>query len=67
MPALWEAGGNPALPRNCKRGNRKRSLGTTFKGNLRGTTWEGRLQQLDAGLGLIRAARILTREARRPA
>jgi hypothetical protein len=32
---LWEAGATPALPRNCKRGNRNRSLG--------GTTWEGRL------------------------
>src|SRR5713101_4652494 len=26
---LWEAGANPALPRNCKRGNRNRSLGKT--------------------------------------
>src|SRR5467141_1687160 len=24
---LWEAGANPALPRNCKRGHRNRSLG----------------------------------------
>ncbi len=33
---LWEAGENPALPRNCKRGNRNRSLGIT-------KPWEGRL------------------------
>ena len=41
---LWEAGANPALPRNCKRGQRDRSLGMSEK-----TTWEGRLQQPDAG------------------
>jgi hypothetical protein len=29
---LWEAGENPALPRNCKRGNRDWPLGTTVKG-----------------------------------
>jgi hypothetical protein len=28
---LWEAGVNPALPRNCKRGQRKRSLGKPGK------------------------------------
>src|SRR3981081_4273754 len=31
---LWEAGGNPALPRNCKRGHRNRSLGKPEKDNL---------------------------------
>jgi len=41
--ALWEAGANPALPRNCKRGQRNRSLGY-----LKMTTWEGRVQQPDA-------------------
>jgi len=29
-----EAGENPALPRNCKRGNRNRSLGQTREGRL---------------------------------
>jgi len=28
---LWEAGANPALPRNCKRGHRNRSLGISEK------------------------------------
>jgi hypothetical protein len=28
----WEAGEKPALPRNCKRGNRDWPLGTTVKG-----------------------------------
>jgi hypothetical protein len=28
---LWEAGANPALPRNCKRGHRNRSLGLPEK------------------------------------
>jgi len=46
---LWEAGANPALPRNCMRGQRKRSLGIT--------TWEGRLQQPDAGPKLIGSSR----------
>jgi hypothetical protein len=31
---LWEAGANPALPRNCKRGHRNRSLGLPEKDNL---------------------------------
>jgi len=31
---LWEAGANPALPRNCKRGHRNRSLGLPEKVNL---------------------------------
>src|ERR1700704_5528035 len=31
---LWEAGANPALPRNCKRGHRNRSLGKPEKDNL---------------------------------
>jgi len=35
---LWEAGATPALPRNCKRGQRNRSLGMPEM-----TTWEGRL------------------------
>jgi len=30
---LWEAGANPALPRNCKRGHRNRSLGLPEKEN----------------------------------
>src|SRR3982074_3170397 len=30
---LWEAGANPALPRNCKRGHRNRSLGKLEKDN----------------------------------
>jgi len=30
---LWEAGANPALPRNCKRGHRNRSLGKSEKEN----------------------------------
>jgi hypothetical protein len=29
-----EAGENPALPRNCKRGNRSRSLGEAREGRL---------------------------------
>jgi hypothetical protein len=33
----WEAGANPALPRNCKRGHRNRPL------ELR--LWEGTLQE----------------------
>jgi hypothetical protein len=32
--ALWEAGETPALPRNCKRGHRNRSLGKTWEGLL---------------------------------
>jgi hypothetical protein len=30
---LWEAGANPALPRNCKRGHRNRPLGLPEKEN----------------------------------
>src|SRR6266852_8003100 len=47
-----EAGENPVLPRNCKRGNRNRSLGETR---------EGRLSSPDVERG------VLTRKARRPA
>jgi hypothetical protein len=36
---LWEAGENPALPRNCKRGNRDWPLGD----NRKRKTWEGQL------------------------
>jgi hypothetical protein len=38
MLVLWEAGETPALPRNCKRGNRDRSLGCRKE-----RSWEGRL------------------------
>jgi len=34
LAALWEAGANPALPRNCKRGQRNRSLGISENDNL---------------------------------
>ena len=33
----WEAGANPALPRNCKRGHRTGSL-EIFSGKARGKT-----------------------------
>jgi hypothetical protein len=35
MLVLWEAGENPALPRNCKRGQRNRPLGEPGKADCR--------------------------------
>jgi len=43
--AAKEAGVNPALPRNCKRGHGERPLGTIFTRRLK--TWEGRTQKTD--------------------
>src|ERR1017187_781216 len=55
---LWEAGANPALPRNCKRGQRDRSLGMSENDDL------GRPV---AATGCWAKAQVLTRKARRPA
>src|SRR5437660_10935821 len=61
---IWEAGVNPALPRNCKRGNRRRPL--EYPGRPAAA-----LDQSRAWLGMdgsqTRPRVVLTRRARRPA
>jgi len=51
MLVLWEAGENPALPRNCKRGHRNRSLGKPGKADCRNRMLKRKLASLLAKPG----------------
>src|SRR5467141_2248578 len=61
---LWEAGANPALPRNCKRGHRNRSLGISEKDNPGKAGCSSRMLGQSS---FEQKAHILTRKARKPA